>query len=665
MNALHPKLSFSFLLASTLTLFLISPACYAQKKDDFSCEYIYPIEQGYISNHVKSAKRDAALQTKVTDQYIKRLDSMKIYLLTSDVDKIKSLMSGAFKNIENKKCDFLTDIQKIITQRIKDRAEFAKAFLGKDFKHDVTAEFVFDPEKKPFAKTANEANEFLKKYIHLQIANYLANDIKMDEAKENVIKFYDRSVKRIQDVSQDDVFANYINSFASALDPHSSFFSKSSYSDFQIDMNLKLEGIGATLSQQDGFTEVEGLVPGGPADKSGQMQPKDRIISVGKSPTSMENVIDLDLKDVVAKIRGPKGSKVFLTVLRKKGDEKERFDVVLIRDEIKLEDQAASILYMDRTINGQKKKIGVINLPSFYAEDKRGGRSAAGDVKKLLADARQKKADGIVLDLSTNGGGSLPDAVKLAGLFFKTGNVVKQTSNIPGREEVLADTDAAVDWAGPLVILTSRISASASEIVAGTLQDYKRAVIVGGDHTFGKGTVQTVMRIPGNLGALKVTIGMFYVPGGKSTQHRGVDADVVLPGPYSTDEVGEKSLDYSLAPTETAPFLSASATDNAAWKAVMPNQIKTLKEKSSARVAKNDEFKKIIEELAKSEARGKTIKVSEVLKDKNEKEKKARAAKNASKAEKNKEYLKRADVNEAVEVLVDLMVLEDPKLASK
>lgn len=646
----------------------LSSSTSAQKKDDFSCEYIYPIEQGYLANHIKSAKRDATLQTKVVEQYIKRMDPFKIYLLNPDIDKIKGLMANAFRDIENKKCGFLEESQKILVQRIKDRADFARTFLGKDFKHDTNAEFVFDPDKKSYAKTQEEANQFLEKYIHFQVANYIANDVKMDEAKQNVIKNYERALKRANETSRDDIYADYLDSFARSLDPHSSFFSRSSYSDFQIDMNLKLEGIGATLSQQDGFTEVEALVPGGPADKSGQIEPKDRIISVGKSPTQLENVIDMDLKDVVARIRGPKGSKVYLTILRRKGDAKERFDVVLVRDEIKLEDQAASILYIDRTIQGQKKKLAVINLPSFYLEDKRGGRSAANDIKKLLAEARTKKVDGIVLDLSSNSGGSLPDSVKIAGLFFKTGNVVKQSSKIGGSEEVLKDVDPAVDWAGPLVVLTSRLSASASEIVAGALQDYKRAVIVGGDHTFGKGTVQTVMRIPGNLGALKVTIGMFYIPGGKSTQHRGVDADIVLPGLFSTDEVGEKSLDYSLAPTETAPFLSEGAyvtTGDAAWKQITPAQLKVLREKSAARVEKNEEFKKIIDESKKSQERGKTIKVSEVLKDKNEKEKKARAAKNAKKEEKNKEYLKRADLNEALQVLIDLMVLEDPKLAAR
>jgi carboxyl-terminal processing protease len=341
-----------------------------------------------------------------------------------------------------------------------------------------------------------------------------------------------------------------------------------------------------------------------------------------------------------------------------------------VRDKIKLEDDAASIVFVDKEVGGQKKKIGIINFPSFYADSKPGGRSSAADLKKLLAEAREKKADGLVLDLSTNGGGSLDDAVKIGGLFFQTGNVVKQSSRDEKKTELtLKDTDPAVDWSGPLVVLTSRISASASEIVSGTLQDYKRAVIVGGDHTFGKGSVQSVMPLPMGLGALKVTIGMFFIPGGNSTQHRGVAADVVLPGPFSTEDMGEKSLDYSLPPKTIPAFISPEAyvkEGPSAWKEIQSDWIKTLREKSKARVEKSEDFKKIVEELAKSKKNGKVIKVSEILDDKDKKEKKskAKANKKLAKAERDKEYLKRADIEEASQVLLDLIQVETAPAAT-
>lgn len=631
-------------------------------KSNIECRYLPLIEQGFLVNHVKYSAKDKELEQRVVDQYIKKLDPFKIYFTQSDVDQIRKYMSNLFEKTKNKDCVFLTQIQDMIFKKVQERATFAKNFLGKDYKFDNKAEFINDPDHKNWAKSPEEIQEFLKKYIHFQIANYLATDMKLPEAKKNVIKNYERSIKRSSDTTLDDLYSSYLDSFARSLDPHSNFFSRDVLEDFEIQMKLSLEGIGASLSSQDGFTVIEALVPGGAAFRSGQLEPQDRIVAVGQDKGNMENVIDMDLSEVVKKIRGPKGTKVRLSILRKAGDGKKRFDVTLVRDKVSLEDEAASLSYLDREINGQKKKIGVINFPSFYADSRRGGRSSAADMKKLIKEARAKKVDGLVLDLSNNGGGSLEDAVKIAGLFFKTGNVVKQSSKGEGKtEQTLADSDSQVDWPGPLVVLTSRVSASASEIVAGTLQDYKRAVIVGGDHTFGKGSVQSVLPIPNNLGAIKVTVGMFFIPGGNSTQHRGVSADVVLPSIYNSDDIGEKSLDYSLPPKTIPAFLSEDASvkdGDEAWQPIKADWVKTLKEKSQARVDKNEDFKKILEDLRKSKDKGKVIRVSEILKEKNEKEKKAKAARYAKKEERIKEYLKRADINEAANVLVDLIQLE-------
>ncbi|HEY8270153.1 MAG TPA: S41 family peptidase, partial [Pseudobdellovibrionaceae bacterium] len=571
-------------LVLTGSFLFFAPLSYAQSKDDLECRYMSAIEGGFLANHIHYANRDVELANHTIEQYIKRIDPSKVYLLSTDVDQIKGWMAGLFDKTKNKDCAFLDQTQKLLVQRAQERADFAKKFLGKDYKFDPKTEFTFDPDKKAFPKNAEEANDFLKKYIHFQIANYQATDMKMDEAKKNVIKNYDRAVKRLQDTKTTDLYSDYLDSFARALDPHSSFFSRDSLEDFEIQMRLSLEGIGATLSSQDGFTVVEQLVPGGAAAKSGVIEPQDKIIAVGQDKGGMENVIDMDLKDVVKKIRGAKGTKVRLTILRKKGEGKQRLDISLTREKVNLEDEAASIIYQDKEVNGKKKKIGIINFPSFYADSRRGGRSSAADLKKILKEANEKKVEGLVLDLSNNGGGSLEDAVKIAGLFFQTGNVVKQSSRDASRgEQTLSDTESTVDWAGPLVLLTSRISASASEIVAGTLQDYKRAVIVGGDHTFGKGSVQSVLPMPNNLGALKVTVGMFFVPGGNSTQHRGVEADVVLPGPYSTDDIGEKFLDYSLPPQKIASFLSPEAyvkEGSGTWSMLKPEWLKSLREKS-------------------------------------------------------------------------------------
>lgn len=674
------KISKTTLLAATLIL--SSSLAYANtkkastdKSGGLECEVVTHIENAYLANHLTVNVRDKKLEERVIEQYLKRLDPAKIYLLSTDVDKIKGVMKNVFDKTKKADCAFLTEVQAIVLKRVEERLEFAKKFLDAKYKVDEKAEFVYDPEKRAYAKDEKEIESYFKDYLHFQAANYILTDIKLKESRERVVKNYERLVKKTKDTTLKTLIDDYMDAFARSLDPHSSFFSSSYYEDFSINMSLSLEGIGATLSQQDGFTTVESLVPGGAADRSSLIKPQDRIVAVSDKDGKMINVIDMDLQDVVRKIRGPKGTKVKLTILRKEAGKNNRFEVSLTREKVNLEDQAAAIYYIDKANPNDpkvKNKIAVINLPSFYSDGKREGRSSARDVKKLIAEARKKKVDGIVLDLADNSGGSLDDSVKLAGLFFKTGNVVKQSQRIEGREIVLADTDPTVDWSGPLVILTSRMSASASEIVSGTLKDYKRAVVVGGDHTYGKGSVQTVVEIPQKLGALKITIGMFFTPGGFSTQHRGVEADIPLPSPYNKDDIGEKSLDYSLAPKKIEPFLSKEAYSEEgpdAWKMIKPEWIKTLSDNSKARVEKSAEFKKIVEDLEKTKTRGKVVKVSEILNDpeRKENEKKMKKMRTANKAEKSKEYLKNPELQEAANILNDLIELEkqDVKVVKK
>lgn len=652
------------MLLALLVMSTISLAQGLQFTRELDCNWVDPIQTGFLQNHLVTRQKDKELQSRVVDQYIKRQDGAKINLLQDDIVKIKTMMSNVFEDITKIDCKFLSETQSLLIKRVEERTEQVKKILGKDFKFNKDIEFVYDPDHKDFPKTTEEANEFLKKYIQFQVANYLATDIKLDEAKKRVIKNYERNLKRIKETKFETLIANYLNSFALSLDPHSSFFSKEYYDDFSIEMSLSLEGIGATLSQEDGFTIVEALVTGGAAAKSKLVEPQDKIVAVSKKDGKMENVIDMDLKDVVKMIRGPKGTKVKLTILRKEGGSNKKFDIELTREKVNLEDNAVSIHYQEKEVNGVKKTIGIINFPSFYADAKRGGRSSATDMKRVISEAKAKNVDGLVLDLSKNGGGSLEDAVKIGGLFIKTGNIVKQSSRREDRENALADTDEKVDWSGPLVILTSRISASASEIVSGAMKDYHRAIVVGSDHTYGKGSIQTVIAVPGELGALKVTIGMFFTPGGFSTQHRGVESDVLIPSPYNIDDVGEKSMDYSLPPKKITAFLSKEAyveKGEGVWKQIKPEWISKIKTRSLQRVSKNEEFIKITDELEKTKKLGKTIKVSEVLKSKGEKEKKIKKTRYAVKDEKDKEYLKQADIQEASQVLLDLIFLETGK----
>jgi carboxyl-terminal processing protease len=630
---------------------------------DLQCRYIPKVEETYFQAHVRYSKIDDKIKNQVVDQYIKRLDPSKIFFTSEDVGQISKKILDTLNKPKDRDCQFLREIQRVLIARTKERVQYVTQVLGPKYKFDKTAEIDMDMDKREAPKSPADAEKFLKTYIHFQISNYLATDIKLPEAKKNVIKNWNRTLKRTAEIESDELYANYLDAYARALDPHSSFFGKEYFEDFKIGMGLALEGIGATLSSQDGITVVEALVPGGAAAKSGLIEPQDKIVSVGQGPKGkLENVIDMELREVVKRIRGPKDSNVRLVILRQKAGKKERYEIVLKREKINLEDEAAQVTYLDKEVGGVKKTIAVVNLPSFYADSRRSGRSSAKDMKKIMKEVASKKVSGMVLDLASNSGGSLEDAVKIAGLFFKTGNVVKQSTreDLPmGGETSLADKDSEIDFNGPLVVLTSRLSASASEIVAGTLQDYKRAVVVGGDHTFGKGSIQQVIPFLNDSSALKITIGMFFTPGGNSTQHRGVVADIPLPGAFDLDDLGEKSLDYSLPPKKIDPFISDSAfvvSGEGAWKKIAPEQITVLKEKSTKRVAQSEDFKKIVDELNKTKARGKVIKLAEITAESKKKEKeKSKGLKNLSKQDKEKEYLKRADVQEAVSVLSDLM----------
>lgn len=675
-------------ISSVLFAFLFSTVSHAQFQRaqalELSCVHLYPVQLKYLEKHVNFSKLDKRLETRTIEQFVKRLDGSKLYLLDKDVKDIDKMMNNVFEKTRNKECASLDKANQLFIKRVEERVAYAKKFLGPKFKYDPKAQIQRDPQDRPRPKSLAEANKFHENYMQYQVASYLATDMKIEEAKQQIIRNYERALKRVQDFKKDDLFSSYLDSFARALDPHSSYLSADALEDFEIQMRLSLEGIGATLSSQDGFTVIEQLIGGGAADHSGKLKNKDKIIAVAQGKDGpYTNVIEMELRDVVKLIRGPKGSEVRLKILRKAAKETTRFEVTLIRDQIKLEDEAAAINYIDREVNGQKLKIGLLNLPSFYADNRKNGPSAATDMKKLLADAVKNKADAVVLDLSNNGGGSLRDAVDIAGLFFGTGNVVKQSQRVTSEldqmnYETLRDTDSAVDWAGPLVVLTSRVSASASEIVSGTLQDYKRAVIVGGDHTFGKGTVQSVEYLPPGLGAIKTTVGMFFTAGGESTQHRGVPGDIVFPSTYAQDDVGEKTLDYSLPPKKIKDFLSPTAyvaEGKGAWTPLNKDVIGKLKEKSLPRIAASTEFKKIRDDLDKLKKRGKMVTVGDILKDKEKDPKKKKGEdgeddENASlsREERKKKYFERADVVESMNVAADLAIeLRSPsmKLGSK
>ncbi|HTD67664.1 MAG TPA: carboxy terminal-processing peptidase, partial [Candidatus Limnocylindria bacterium] len=416
----------------------------------------------------------------------------------------------------------------------------------------------------------------------------------------NLTRRYTRQLKALQEFESDDVLQIYLDSLAHVYDPHSDYMGKPLQDNFNISMRLSLFGIGALLRAEDEYCKIEELKEG-PARKSGQLKPNDKIIAVGQGTNEMVNVIGWKLNKVVDLIRGEKGTTVRLTVIPvDAADPSARKVVSLVRDEIKLEDQEAKARLLELPAeNGHSAlRIGIIDLPSFYADlENRGAnrKSTTADVAKLLTKLKEEKVAGVILDLRRNGGGSLEEAINLTGLFIKEGPVV-QVKGSDGQISVDRDTDSDTLYDGPLVVMTSRFSASASEILAGALQDYGRALVVGDSSTHGKGTVQTLLKVgqllrtPDELGSLKITIRKFYRASGSSTQLKGVVPDIILPSVNNHMEAGEAALPNAM-PWDTVESAKYEPVN------IIPPVLPELRKRSEARVEKDKDFAYIQEEI--------------------------------------------------------------------
>ena len=403
-------------------------------------------------------------------------------------------------------------------------------------------------------------------------------------------------------LKSDDLLEMYLSAVTTAFDPHTTYMSPSSLENFHISMKLKLEGIGAALMMDDGYTEVTKVIPGGAADKDGRLQPEDRIVSVGQGADGeMVDVIDMNLNDVVKLIRGKAGTIVRLGVKPADGNDTEIYDITRAKIELKDSQARSEIITTGEKADGSEYKIGVIDLPSFYMDMNaaRQGitdyKSTTRDVRRILEDFKKNGVDAVVLDLTRNGGGSLTEAINLTGLFIDEGPVV-QVKDSDDRVQHYDDLETGMVWDGPLVVMTSKFSASASEILAGAIQDYGRGIIVGDTATHGKGTVQSLLDLgnqlfnvpnPPNLGALKITMQQFYRPNGESTQKRGVVVDVPMPSLTTHMDVGETDLDYPVKFDEVkpAPFTKVDDVNIAV--------VKELIERSKSRRQDSEDFKKL------------------------------------------------------------------------
>ena len=548
-------------------------------------------------HHYNKPPLDDARSQKIYDSYLKTLDPARSYFTAADI--------GEFDQWRNKFDDLLKSgdlepgflMYKRQLVRVQERLDYALLLLQDTSKLDFSVEesLLVERENAPWAKDRAELDDLWRKRVKDEVLRLKLAGKEPKAIEELLSKRYKSQLKRLDQTSGEDVFQAYINAFAQTYDPHTNYLSPDNAENFDINMSLSLEGIGAVLQSDNEHVKVVRLVPAGPAEKSKQIVPADKIIGVAQGDKDMVDVIGWRLDEVVKLIRGPKGSKVRLEVIPASNAPSDQTSKVvsIIREAVKLEEQAAQKSVLKLQHEGREYKLGVIKVPAFYLDFKafRAGdpnyKSTTRDVKRLITELKKDKVDGVVLDLRDNGGGSLQEATELTGLFIDQGPTVL-VRNSDGRVDVLADEEPGVFYTGPLAVLVDRLSASASEIFAGAMQDYHRGLILGGQ-TFGKGTVQTIQEL--NHGELKLTLAKFYRVSGQSTQHQGVLPDIAYPDIVDTKEIGESAL------PEAMPWDSIRAAVKPEVDPFKPF-LAELKARHEARTADNPDFVFTRERLA-------------------------------------------------------------------
>jgi carboxyl-terminal processing protease len=565
--------------------------------------------------HYSGSKLDDRLSGIVYTRYLESIDGQHSSLLASDVADFEQYKLRFDDMIRSGDVDPAFAIFARFQQRNRERIKFAISQLDKEPDWALNETFEFDREKAPFAATSGELDEFWRKRVKNDALSLLLTGKSWDEATKLLKKRYETTLKRIDQVSSDDVFESLMNSYARAYDPHSSYFSPRSSEEYRIQMSLNYDGIGASLQLVDDYVTIMNVIEGGPAAVAGTLSVKDRITGVGQGKEGpVTDVLGWRIDDVVQLIRGRAGTLVRLQVLpagAAPGTAEKSLEFT--RNKVTLEAQASQKELRTIKRGDKEYRVGVINVPAFYqdVEAQNAGdkefRSTTRDVRRLINELKAEKIDGLVLDLRGNGGGYLPEATALTGLFIDKGPVV-QLKVTTGELEVQDDPESGVAYSGPLAVLVDRFSASASEIFAGALQDYHRATILG-QRTFGKGTVQNLVPLdrwsprPVN-GQLTVTIGKFYRITGESTQHRGVEPDVTLPSQIDMDEFGESALEGALPWDRIAgvPFRSEA-------KGQQPN-IPLLATEEKTRADKDPDYRWLVADLAAADVMRKQTSLS-------------------------------------------------------
>lgn len=538
-------------LLSTLLWMPDARANVAIKTEDGQSSVYREVLDRLASRHYRTQKVDDALSQRYLDEYIGLLDAGKNYFLQSDIDEFEQWRL---------KLDDLAkrgDIKPgfIMFNRLRDRAmaqlQNNIALLeDSEFQFDFSGEasIILDGDERDWLASPEAADAFWLKRMTDALIRLLLNEKDLEEARELVAKRFKNQIKQFDQRDSQDVFQLYTNALGSLYDPHTSYLSPRTNENFKINMSLSLTGIGAELTTEDDYTRVSRLIPGGPADLQGVLKAEDKIVGVGQAEKPIVDVIGWRIDEVVELIRGEKDTKVRLELIPSKGDSSNTKTITIIRDKVKLEDKSAQSTILKIDLNGEAFKLGVIDIPAFYmdfeayrARDPE-FKSTTRDVYNLVEELTEANVDGIVLDLRNNGGGSLYEATSLTDLFIDYGPVVQIRD---AEQKVYRNHRASrrAAYSGPLIVMINRLSASASEIFAGALQDYGRALVVG-TQSFGKGTVQDVTAL--SEGQLKMTISKFYRVSGDSTQHRGVIPDIAFPSLHDIEKIGESEQDNAL-----------------------------------------------------------------------------------------------------------------------
>ena len=506
-----------------------------------------------LRGHYERKRLNDDLSSQVLDTLLDDIDSTHSYLLQSDVKDFEQFRKTLDEALSRGNMKPAFYIYNRFQQRVNERLSFLLSELKENagkYTFDSDETLNLDREEQPWATSPRELNDLWRKRLKNSILNLRLAGKEDDAIIELLTKRYQNQLNRVHQSKPVDAYQTFMNAVTRSFDPHTQYFSPRNSENFNINMSLKLQGIGAVLQTEDEHTKVVRLVPGGPAAKADNIEPEDKIIGVGQDKDGeIIDVVGWRLDVVVDLIRGPKNSTVRLEIIQ--GNDSTSGDskiIAITRDEVKLEEQSAQKEVIEVIDNGETRRIGVIDIPTFYIdfqgrmENRPDYRSTTRDVRRLITELQEENIDGLMIDLRSNGGGSLEEAINLTGLFIPTGPVV-QVRGARGNVEVLQDLDPEVLYSGPMTVVVNRLSASASEIFAGAIQDYGRGLVIGGQ-TFGKGTVQSLR--PLTEGQLKITQAKFYRVSGESTQHQGVIPDIMFPSLFDKEKIGESALTLAL-----------------------------------------------------------------------------------------------------------------------